>query len=76
MHPVRRSLSDMPVVWAASGNNRVHLWNVMDGSCQYALSVDADKQDEVVLNPVPISVRSVVSSDDDRAWVRAWVRLW
>lgn len=66
----------MPVVWAASGNNRVHLWNVMGGSCQYALSVDADKQDEVVLNPVPISVRSVVSSDDDRAWVRAWVRLW
>ena len=66
----------MPVVWAASGNDRVHLWTVMDGSCKYALSVDADKQDEVVLNPVPISVRSVVSSDDDRAWVRAWVRLW
>lgn len=58
---MKGSLGELPAVWTASGNNRVHLWNVMDGTCQYALSVvGADKENEVVLNSIPINVRSVV----------------
>lgn len=68
---MKGSLSEMPAVWTASGNNRVHLWNVMDGTCQYALSVvDEEKEDEVVLNSIPINVRSVMCGDHDRAWVK------
>lgn len=68
---MKGSLGELPAVWTASGNNRVHLWNVMDGACQYALSVvGAEKEDEVVLNSIPINVRSVVWMVIDRDWVK------
>lgn len=55
------SLSYAPSVWTASGDNRVYLWNVMNGECKCSLSVAGGKEeDDVVLNRVPIRVCSVV----------------
>lgn len=47
-----------PTVWTASGDNRVHLWDVKTGECMSSLTVCEGSApiDEVVLNAVPVRV--------------------
>ena len=47
-----------PTVWATSGDNRIHLWDVKTGECMSSLTVCEGNApvDEVVLNAVPVRV--------------------